>query len=59
MRRKPSDSPYQSGEWSKAELDAYCPNKKTVPVLWGLAFAIGVAVLAHMVVRLAGWLGGR
>lgn len=59
MRRKPTDDPFQSGEWEKAELDAYCHNKRLVPVLWGLAFAIGVGILAHMIVRFAGWLGGR
>lgn len=59
MRRKAGDPPDQSGEWLKADLDAYCPNKKAVPILWGLAFAIGMGLLAHMIVRLAGWLGGR
>lgn len=54
MRRKPTDSPYQSGEWPVA-----CGNQKSVPLLWAIAFIIGVAVLAHMVVRFAGWLGSR
>lgn len=58
MRRKPTDDPFQSGEWSKADLDAYCPNR-VAPVLWGLAFAIAMGILAHMVVRFAGWLGSR
>lgn len=59
MRKRPDDSPFESGEWSRADLDAYCPNKKTVPVLWGLAFAIAMGILAYMIVRFAGWLGGR
>lgn len=57
--RKPTDSPYKGGTWRKADLDAYCQNKRLAGILWGLAFAVGVAVLAHMIVRFAGWLGGR
>lgn len=59
MRRKSTDSPYKSGEWSKADLDSYCPNSKPIPLLWGIAAMIAIAVLAHMIVRFAGWLGSR
>lgn len=58
MKRKPDDSPFKGGEWDLSDLDGY-RKCKTVPLLWGLAFAIGMGILAFVIVWWAGWMGRR
>ena len=46
MTRKPTDSPYRGGSWSKAEFIAYERQQKIkLMLIGGICIAVGLAAL--------------